>query len=131
MNIDEFQGLNRVEAAPLMIRAQPGPDRTLLYGYDVDRLTHHVFQRDGLLHKVVYAGTTAPVVVSHDFGSELNAASLPPNKRLYPEACDAAFCRLLMQMGVHLSFTTFGNMAYTPRTDFFGFEPNDESALRP
>lgn len=79
-------------------------DRTLLFGYDTDRRTHHVFLRDGYVVKVVYMGDQDDLVEVTKFTS---LADLVPNKRLYPEACDYDFCWFLRSHGVQLNFTKF------------------------
>lgn len=83
-------------------------DRTLLYGYTCDRLTWHVYIKDGVIHKVKYgygwcSNEYMPVT---EFLVEYNAQYVP-DKRLYPECCDLEFCELLEWRGVELPFTTF------------------------
>jgi hypothetical protein len=89
-------------------------DRTLIYGYCCNRLTFHVYLQGGRLIRYIYGedGTGARVEI-------LNTELLPaqcyvPDKRVYPEASDAAYCRLLKAQGVEFTFTTFGDNR-TPR----------------
>lgn len=42
-----------------------------------------------------------------------------PDKRLYPERCDYAFCKLLKRKGLYLPFTAFKDDV--PKLDFYGF----------
>lgn len=51
---------------------------------------------------------------------------LIPDKRLYPDACDAEFCGLLMRKGALLPFTTF-NDKREPK-QFHGELPQGEVA---
>ncbi|MCA1379476.1 hypothetical protein I6F34_01405 [Bradyrhizobium sp. BRP05] len=113
MTEEQLAFLTRVTELPRMIGPDQGPDRTLLYGYDCDRATWHIYQKDGELHRVIYRPSdldsrTKPEV--HDHGPALDAETLSPNKRLYPEACDFDFCAKLKALGVHLSFTTYGTL---------------------
>lgn len=94
-------------------------DRTLLYGYDVDRRTWHVWQKDGYLHRAIYIQSNRLPEV-HDQNIELDAETLAPNKRLYPEACDLEFCLKLRAFDIHLSFTTHGTLTRPEGTVFFG-----------
>jgi hypothetical protein len=103
-----------------MIGIMPGHDRTLLYGYDTDRRTWHVYQQHGWLRHVIYIGSNREFEFV-DGAEKLNARSLVPNKRLYPEACDFAFCCELKRLGIHLTFTTFNQLnPRDPGTTFFG-----------
>lgn len=79
--------------------------RTLLYGYNLARDTWHVYLgNDGVIHTVKYEYKGEPqeveVTVNEDY---------IPSKRLYPEACDAEFCTLLMKNQINLPFTTFSS----------------------
>jgi hypothetical protein len=78
--------------------------RTLLYGYTHARSTHHVYIEEGEIHLLVYSSAN-----SEHFSGEFVPTGLVPNKRLYPEACDAEFCAFLKQQGVHLPFTTWSD----------------------
>ncbi|MGJ4945150.1 hypothetical protein ACQR1W_31635 [Bradyrhizobium sp. HKCCYLS1011] len=120
MTEEQLNALRSVEQKPAMIGPIGGPARTLLYGYNVDRLSWHVYQLDGWLHHAIYMGDNGRAEF-HDCGDKLLASSLSPNKRLYPEACDFAFCRKLKLLGVHLSFTTYGQMGdISARRPFIG-----------
>lgn len=46
-----------------------------------------------------------------------------PDKRLYPEACDFEFCRLLKERGISLPFTVFNSERVAK--DFYGFTLED------
>jgi len=81
-------------------------ERTLLFGYTSSRFTCHVYFKGERIHKLIYSHGG---VVSHNTYAEVAPAELIPSKRLYPEACDYAFCSLLITMGIELPFTTFDN----------------------
>lgn len=114
--LEQLQGFDSPRDAEIGVVF--GPDRTLLFGYDTDRRTWHVYQQGGLLHHVIYSyGSSA-----FDFTSvaeRLTAVSLVPNKRLYPERCDFLFCARLRQLGVGLPFTTYPNSSFENR-QFYG-----------
>ena len=80
--------------------------RTLLYGYTVDRLTHHVYISErGAIETVVY-GIDAPLYRLTPTRNE----HYVPNKRLYPARCDFWFCKKLAEAGINLPFTTYSEV---------------------
>ena len=97
-------------------------NRTLLYGYTCDRATFHVYLKDGKIHIVVYFNDYSSGVVKPKDMFEVIATSnkdFVPDKRLYPEACDYHFCKLLKLRNIHLPFTTWNeNRA---EQDYYGF----------
>jgi hypothetical protein len=101
------------------VGAEPGRDRTLLYGYDTDRRTWHVYQMGGWLTRVIYIGSN-PEPEKTLSAERLDARYLVPNKRLYPEACDYFFCRLLKSIEINLPFTTYGSLKRPEGSMFFG-----------
>jgi hypothetical protein len=121
MTQDQVEYLFTVAAVNKMIGPLTGTyDRTLLYGYDCDRRSWHVYQKDGHIHRAIYI-TSNRLPEVHDQNCELDAETLVPNKRLYPEACDFEFCLKLKALGIPLPFTTYGSLAPRPDgTVFFG-----------
>lgn len=117
MTRQEYENLQLPDhASPLIDVAEikNKEPRTLLYGYTVARDTFHVFLRGGLIHRAVYRYNGE---ASGDFEAKAlwDAQALIPDKRLYPEACDAEFCALLLtKKGIFLPFTTF-NTERTPK----------------
>lgn len=120
MDRQQLESLKEVEevgrAIHLSTRDYGGNERdpkTLLYGYDCDRNTHHVFQDHyGNIYVYVYRPNgvkdetvISKVDVSGDGIKDLQ--ELVPNKRLYPQYCDFIFCSYLKERGVHLPFTTY------------------------
>lgn len=81
-----------------------GPDRTLLYGYTVDRDTWHVYLQDGLIHLLVYTGNT---MLSHRSAGTWDAEDLVPNKRVYPESTDEAFAWTLHHLWIDVPYLPF------------------------
>ncbi|WP_316200986.1 MULTISPECIES: hypothetical protein [unclassified Bradyrhizobium] len=120
MTEDELKALYLDGASPKMVTPIGFEARTLLYGYNKDRESWHVYQKDGELHLLIYRDDFSPPVF-HGHGSELPAENLVPNKRLYPEACDFEFCLRLRRLGVLMTFTTFGGIEDPEsRRPFFG-----------
>lgn len=88
-----------------LIGAVDGTTKTLLYGLN-DRSYHHVYQRDGILHLVDYNDIE---VIRHARGAEMLMENLVPEYNLYPELCDFAFVKAMVEAGVVPSF-----MGYDP-----------------
>ena len=149
MNESEFKALRQAEQKPEpSVSAIQGPDRTLLYGYDTDRNTWHVYQEGGILNLLVYSGAKVETarlmkadgvedfrqqlwLAERNYAIHLSGESLPcsilvPNKRLYPEACDAAFSQLMLSLGQDLPFTNFN--PDREAKDFHGWQA---SAIEP
>lgn len=106
MNNLEFEALNdinKVEKVITIDMLKDKSDRTLLYGYDCDRNTHHVYIEGGRIYIYSYNSREVIKLTSEDNIKE-NYQYIP-DKRLYPETCDFEFCKLLMEFGIHLPFT--------------------------
>lgn len=83
-------------------------DRTLLFGYTCDRLTWHVYLKNGVIHKVIYGNSYSSSEYTPVTEYQVTAnEQFVPNKRLYPECCDAEFCRLLRRKNIPMVFTTY------------------------
>lgn len=125
MNRQEFQALSTLHATPTS--TLPGAltnkaARTLLYGYTCDRSTWHVYLDEyGVMHKVVYDSNK--LLKLHCAG-EIQDAELMPDKRLYPEACDAEACALLIRAGRSLPFTTYTDTK-RPANPYIGMPAQD------
>jgi hypothetical protein len=81
-------------------------DRTLLYGYTLDRDTWHVYIKNLEIHTVIYGYQQTPkeVVIKSN-------QDFVPDKRLYPETCDYEFCAILKRIGIeNLPFTAFNDL---------------------
>lgn len=108
-------------------------DRTLLYGYDIERNIWHVYQKDGQIHILVFCheydkSRSQVVLKRYKKDVEFFGKDLAPNKRLYPDRCDFAFCEILMTKGVFLPFTTFdADMERRKRTPFVSLMIEDFS----
>lgn len=79
-------------------------DRTLLYGYNFNRITHHSYIKDDEIVSVMYSYNEEPVKLDVDHNS-----IYVPMKRIYPEASDYEFCKLLKEKGYHLNFLPFND----------------------
>ena len=81
--------------------------RTLLWGYNFERESWHVYlDSDGVIQRVIY-GFGDELLSDKDEETLETSHDYPPPKRLYPEACDFEFCELLRRRGVSLCFTTW------------------------
>lgn len=124
MKHDEFEYLTRTaHELPEFVSVDDltnKRDRTLLWGYTPDRASHHVYLKDGEIHILVYNRFDGLEVLRHKSGHEIDVKDdgLIPSKRLYPEACDAEFCRILKERGFHLPFTTWDDQRQ--EKDFYG-----------
>jgi hypothetical protein len=101
-------------------------DRTLLYGYDCDRKTWHLYTSDANVYLHIYDGVENVTIEHVNLSraaprrSELQARIIP-NKRLYPERCDFDFCVWAKMEGLHLSFTTHdGSLAELNSLGYYG-----------
>lgn len=113
MTLDEFESLAKIRPTPVPVLTaedlENKKSRTLIWGYTPDRESFHVYLGDdGLIHKVVYRGSLEPVMILHVTNKDVSSNSeYVPSKRLYPEACDAEFCGMLLERGIELSFTNY------------------------
>jgi hypothetical protein len=108
MKLEEFQTLELRSASPVRIGPMGEETRTLLYGYDTDRRTYHVFQHQGELHLTIFTpGSDGPKIIDQKHDATLALTDIIPNKRVYPALSDFGFCLAIMNKGVSLPFTTF------------------------
>lgn len=113
MNADQYAQFKNLSKGPENSKAvinvaeldRSAEDRTLLWGYTLERDSFHVYIKDGVLHRVVYGYPNKLII--HIQGEELACASLAPCKRAYPAACDEQFSRLMLEKGQYISYTTF------------------------
>lgn len=80
-------------------------DRTLIWGYDLERNSFHLYIKDKKFFKVRYS--YPDVLIDSTQGYTIDAMDCVPSKRIYPEASDLEFCEILMERGISLPFTTF------------------------
>lgn len=109
MNKEEFEGLTKLTVDSISISAaelKNQTDRTLLYGYDFDRNTVHVYLQGGLIH-YYKPHTYASEPPLHEAKEKWDAEEVVPVKRTYPDLCDAEFCTLLRSKGISPNFTTW------------------------
>jgi hypothetical protein len=99
------------------------PDRTLLYGYTVEKHTFHVYLKDGLIHRVIY--NQRDEVLDYQAHATWEAPSLVPDKRAYPERTDAGFARLMLHHRIDIHYMKFNQDRYDCFKDrkFHGIVP--------
>lgn len=115
MTLEQFNNLKAIVVDPEVVikgsDLENQMDRTLLWGYLCDRRNFHVYLYDGVIYIATYnEGDQDPDVDDVVYTPETHIASNTwyiPDKRLYPEACDYEFCKLLHEKGMNLPFTTF------------------------
>lgn len=76
---------------------------TLIYGYDRDQNTWHVFNVDGLIHRFVYDYNGK--VVRYEAKKSWDLRHLIPNKGVYWNASNYNFCHLCLNCDIHIPFT--------------------------
>lgn len=128
MNKEQFENLKGIEAKVIppigMTDLENQADRTLIYGYTWDRMTFHAYIKEGRIHVVTY---------KHDYENDMPKymKKIPvqinmdyvPSKRLYPEACDYEFCKLLKEKGCDLPFLDWN--AHRKKQTFYGYTLED------
>lgn len=80
-------------------------DRTLLWGYTIERDSFHVYLKDKLIHIVTYDDKDR--ILKAESGFEVPVQAVKPSKRAYPDGCDEQFCRLLIEKKQPISYTVF------------------------
>lgn len=89
-------------------------DRTLLYGYTIDRKTVHLYLKDKEFHYLVYEDYTNDNVKTFKYtllGKEIKYIyNFIPSKRAYPECCDIEFSYLIKKAGYDIPFTGFNEL---------------------
>lgn len=135
MTPDQLTALHNHAPEPLRVPNPGGADRTLLHGSDHDGRLHHVYLKDGEVHKVIYK-LIHPLrddceIFHYAVGAEIDVHELIPSNRLSPEACDFEFCKALMNLGFKLSFRPFGRPRDYDSVKFFGHVFEEGLAPRP
>ena len=92
-------------------------DRTLIYGYTVERDTFHVYAQGGELHKFIYRTeathpqgilTRTLVVVLYEHRRAFEAQELSPSKAIYWDRSDFDLCLSLARMEAYMHFKDSG-----------------------
>lgn len=84
-------------------------NRTLLYGYEINRSTTHIYMLNEEIHYLNY-----------DFKKEIKIYETLkaftdvhiPSKRSYPESTDPEFLKLAIENGIEICFTTYDEKRY-------------------
>lgn len=126
MTLNELKILNSVNDLIKVEDLSDTKDRTLLYGYTCSRETFHVYLKNNEIHVILYNEDYDEENVKPKNMRELFIKTnydYIPDKRLYPEACDFSFCKLLKEKDISLPFTVFD--VDRPVQDFYGFTLED------
>ena len=106
MTEKELTELRQTHRTPSLISYE-GPDKTLVWGYTMDRSSFHVYSIDNLIHRYIYDFNEDET--KFDVKKEWEPSELIPCKRTYPSASDFEFCKKIIEMGESISFTTLDN----------------------
>ena len=124
MNQSEYDQLKSIAYSidpTLSVFNVPGPDRTLIYGYDLDRSTVHVYLKNREIHSVLSDGAAGQrgSIMRYEHGEALPTNLLRPSKRAYPARTDYAAALRMAQLDCELPFTTFDAGQIELATDGF------------
>ena len=109
--LEEIRRIQNIDHRALVSAEQfaAGGDRTLIYGYDVDRNTFHVYLKDGMLHRFVYRPSVQPRwPFAHVALHSMHGVDMVPNKRIYWEFSDFEAIRTLARLNISMSFIGSG-----------------------
>lgn len=121
MDINEFNAINEARTTAtatanyISVDDLAEGDRTLLYGYNCQRETFHVYLADGLIHRLIYKSSDP--CISYERGPELEASLLRPDKRGYSERCDGDFVSLMDRRGLKISLSPFNEETHAKTKD--------------
>jgi hypothetical protein len=110
MNREQFQEIQKTQRCSHVIKGsdlENQDNRTLIWGYTIEREDFHVFLLNGEIN--IEVGNLKPRhQLQHWNENEVQSNSeYVPDKRVYPEACDFEFCKFLKEAGVSIPFTTW------------------------
>lgn len=114
MTKDEYTQLSKIWSISPTIKISDikNPEnRTLIYGYNKDRETFHLYLYEGMF--VILWYSYPDILISFAEETELDPDMCIPNKRIYPECCDFEFCALLRKYDVSLPFTNWNEYRET------------------
>lgn len=115
MNRDKYEDLKASrQPVPTYIDINEvgGTDRTLLYGYTVERHDWHVYLQNGMIFFLEVQTSLPKNPISFHMSSGISADLAVPNKRVYPESTDYHFARLVQSKGVDIPFLPFDEERY-------------------
>jgi hypothetical protein len=130
MTLAQYESLNGAIADFKVTNLANQENRTLLWGYDSPRNSSHTYLEDGVIHHVLYDHRDKLLFHTSSVEALFPLSTLIPDKRLYPEACDYEFTRILKERELSLPFTAFNYSR--PTAAFYGKRlhelTNEESA---
>lgn len=98
---------------------------TLIYGYDINRNTRHVYFMDNFIHVLVY--NSQKEIIDYEKSIAIEADKLIPSKRTYPERSLFSFIKLIKEKGLYVSITTFNEKV--PKTEIIS--SNNQKIIKP
>lgn len=103
MNEKELESLRKIYYRSPKIGYQ-GSDKTLIWGYTIQRDSFHVYSEKNTICRYIYDYDGKQIQFEQK--QEWDVQDLIPDKRTYPSASDFEFCKKIIQMGYNISFTT-------------------------
>lgn len=87
-------------------------DRTLIFGYTVEKYSFHVYLKNNMLHICIYNDQNK--IIYYDTSEYFNVDHLSPSKRSYPESFDEEFLKIALDKTDIWSFnpTKYDNSRY-------------------
>lgn len=123
MKEDEFTELRNKANIPSLEAKSCLKDltpRTLIWGFDCERNSFHVYlDFDQTINVVRYDNATNVVSVKLE-SDGIKPGMCIPDKRVYPEACDAEFCAVLKDAGISIPFTSYNRDRKIDGVSFHG-----------
>ena len=104
MNLEEYRSIQRI----LITKVPPHisiddlinkTDRTLIFGFDCERRSFHLYLEKCLFRICIYNSNT--VIRAEIVGTSIDVHKCLPDKRIYPESCDYEFVALLILKDAH------------------------------
>lgn len=122
--LEKIRTIQKRDHRPKVMAAQfaAGGDRTLVYGYTVERDTFHLYVKDGRLHRFIYReGLAGLTVTSYEQAASMHARDMVPSKAIYWRRSDYEACWFLAVLDTYMHFHESGQ-AVIDRTEVPEFE---------
>lgn len=138
MNKAQFENLSNIKPSSPSIKGVDipgGTPGTLLMGYTIERNAFHVYlDQDKKINVAVYRND---VMIRHQVENSdgIEISALIPDKRVYPEKSNFAFCKILMLRGHSIPFASYAEAHHGNDSQpvYYGMTHEDlfKSKIRP
>lgn len=108
MTPDELKEINNIENVITFdeiieaLNVTDDFEGTLLYGFNLDRFTFHVYIKNKMIHILLYS---LDLIVFHKVSHAFAAHHYNPVKRAYPDQTLFGFAKLLKSRGEYITYT--------------------------